>query len=311
MHRVLGGIFVSSVEPLSRKENLLETHGITHILSVLSNEIPNKTHYETNYTCKWVCLNDEETSNILQYIPECNNFIDSCLASEGKHGSRILIHCLQGCSRSTTIAAAYLMKRHKLTADQAVYAIRRKHPSAEPNASFLEQLRIYDEIKDLETPLKSQLYTRWNMEHSFKSDPTGRDFIENDSNFHAVDESAKSTQLRCKRCRSVLASSKCFIEHSPPDEDSKQSRFVKTAYNSRRIVSSQEASLVCSHYFVEPLNWMKEEFSKGNLEGKLLCFKCQCKVGAYSWQGSRCSCGRWMVPAIHFQVSKVDQMKVR
>ena len=31
------------------------------------------------------------------------------------------------------------------------------------------------------------------------------------------------------------------------------------------------------------------------------------KVGAYNWKGSRCSCRKWVTPAIHLQSNRVDQ----
>ena len=54
---------------------------------------------------------------------------------------------------------------------------------------------------------------------------------------------------------------------------------------------------------------MKQELDKAEMEGKFLCPKCSSKVGGYSWRGSRCSCGKWMVPAIHLQEAKVDYIK--
>ncbi|CAI4383767.1 BAF_collapsed_G0031230.mRNA.1.CDS.1 [Saccharomyces cerevisiae] len=50
---------------------------------------------------------------------------------------------------------------------------------------------------------------------------------------------------------------------------------------------------------------------KQELEGKFSCPGCSSKVGGYNWKGSRCSCGKWVIPAIHLQTSKVDQFPLQ
>lgn len=95
-----------------------------------------------------------------------------------------------------------------------------------------------------------------------------------------------TSEIRCKKCRQVLTTSKFFFPH-------------------------QEDKTKCSQYFSEPLSWMSTELEKGLLEGKLACPKCTAKVGSYHWQGSKCSCGKWVTPAIGFQKAKTDEMSSR
>ena len=56
---------------------------------------------------------------------------------------------------------------------------------------------------------------------------------------------------------------------------------------------------------------MKPELEQGKLDGRLECPKCKTNVGKYAWQGMRCSCGAWVVPAITLAKGKVDEVKVR
>lgn len=56
---------------------------------------------------------------------------------------------------------------------------------------------------------------------------------------------------------------------------------------------------------------MRTELEQGKLEGRLECPKCSSNVGKYAWQGLRCSCGAWVVPAITLTKSKVDEARVR
>lgn len=56
---------------------------------------------------------------------------------------------------------------------------------------------------------------------------------------------------------------------------------------------------------------MRPELEQGNVDGRLECPKCKTNVGKYAWQGMRCSCGAWIVPAITLAKGKVDEVRVR
>jgi len=56
---------------------------------------------------------------------------------------------------------------------------------------------------------------------------------------------------------------------------------------------------------------MRPELEQGNLEGRLECPKCKTNVGKYAWQGMRCSCGAWVVPAITLAKAKIDEVRVK
>lgn len=97
-------------------------------------------------------------------------------------------------------------------------------------------------------------------------------------------------ELRCKKCRRVLATKAFIVAH-----DSSNSGKPQTA--------------ACSH-FIEPLSWMRPTLEEGLLEGRLTCpaAKCGASIGRYSWQGFKCSCGEWVCPAFCLQRSKVDEV---
>jgi dual specificity phosphatase 12 len=54
---------------------------------------------------------------------------------------------------------------------------------------------------------------------------------------------------------------------------------------------------------------MQSTIDQGELDGKLECPKCTSKVGAYAWQGMRCSCGKWVTPCFTLGKSKVDEVR--
>lgn len=218
-----------------------------------------------------------------------------------------------------TFIVAYLMYRYGLNLKSALYAVQRKHPGAQPNDNFMEQLKIYQGMGSRYVDPDNQAYKVWKLANSVKQDATGEAILSQDETFAHDDqkrlqemspeEVAAVTVIRCKKCRQKLALSTSFISHEPPSKESTEGHFIRRVAGGRRIIDIQRSQESCSHFFVEPLNWMKEELQgKQELEGKFSCPNCTSKVGGYNWKGSRCSCGKWMVPAIHLQNAKVDQV---
>ena len=56
----------------------------------------------------------------------------------------VLVHCVQGVSRSVSMVIAYLMKHKKWSYDQALAFVRSKRPQAKPNPAFAAQLQQYE-----------------------------------------------------------------------------------------------------------------------------------------------------------------------
>lgn len=63
----------------------------------------------------------------------------------------------------------------------------------------------------------------------------------------------------------------------------------------------------CSSYFIEPMQWMEGLIDE--LQGRIDCPKCQCKLGSYNWSGDQCSCGRWITPTFMLHRNKVDEVR--
>ena len=102
--------------------------------------------------------------------------------------------------------------------------------------------------------------------------------------------------LRCKRCRAVLARDVLLLEQHEGKGGGKRSEGG------------------CSHHWLsQPIGWMRAEMEEGKLEGRLSCPNARCKVmvGRYAWQGLRCSCGEWVIPGISLAKGKVDEVAAK
>jgi dual specificity phosphatase 12 len=328
--RILGGLYLSSYDEFVREGDVTEKHGITHIVTVFKGTLP--ADYYDRFEILSIEVDDDEASDIIQYFPKANKFINDALFPDEvdgfltkvkkPHQTSVAVLCQAGMSRSPTILSAYLMKKYGLNVEQSLHAIQRKRErKVKPNDNFMEQLELYYDSGCVFN-LHDSEYRQWKLQNSVKSDPTGRSFLSggiafNDEDVNEEEELQKLKdnqeliQLKCKKCRYVLCNSNKFIYHLPPGDDSKQSKFIRRVPNKRKIISIEAASSTCSHHFVEPILWMKPELEKSEVEGKFNCPKCETKIGGYSWRGSRCSCGKWMIPSLHIQRAKVDAFKLK
>lgn len=90
-------------------------------------------------------LADTPTTDISRYFYIAAKFIENGVNS----GGRVLVHCLVGVSRSATLALAYLMISRKMTAQEAIRAVRMNR-DIHPNDGFVQQL------SDLDNELKRE-----------------------------------------------------------------------------------------------------------------------------------------------------------
>lgn len=61
-------------------------------------------------------------------------------------GSRVLVHCKMGVSRSAATVTAYAMKQYNWGLEQALRHVQELRPIARPNPGFLRQLHTYQGI---------------------------------------------------------------------------------------------------------------------------------------------------------------------
>ena len=114
----------------------LEKNNIKYIINCSGDICENICNYINYLTLN---LKDNTKENIECVFYKCIDFINKCK----KENKKILIHCLQGISRSATITIAYLIYNNKMNVDKAFNFIQKKRKIINPNLNFFLQLELF------------------------------------------------------------------------------------------------------------------------------------------------------------------------
>jgi hypothetical protein len=85
-------------------------------------------------------LKDNDSDVIL---PEIQRLVP-IIHQELKQNKGVLVSCIKGRSRSCTIVAAYLIKYHKMTTQEALNFIKDKRSQIQPIPSYITTLKLYE-----------------------------------------------------------------------------------------------------------------------------------------------------------------------
>lgn len=124
--------------------SFFKKHSIRYVINV-SKTIPFNPDHPTLDGLR-IPVNDDvaENDNMLSYLDLAVKCVVSAMTADASHGC--LIHCLAGQQRSCTVAAAVLIKQHKMTPKMAIEYIQRIKPEAfQPKPTFAEAMDAYYE----------------------------------------------------------------------------------------------------------------------------------------------------------------------
>jgi len=130
--------------------DLREKLGITHIISVCP-EYPSTV---PNHLA--IPVKDSEYEDLLIHLPTACRFIQLALDEGGK----VLVHCVMGVSRSTTVVCAYLMWSRHLSASAALRLVKQRRPRVHPNYGFTKQLQAFAKC-NYEPSTTNEAYREW------------------------------------------------------------------------------------------------------------------------------------------------------
>lgn len=126
-------LFLAGVS-VAHNLDVLESHGIRFILNCAGDYCLNK--FKDKLIYKTYFIKDSKLENIECVFHESFNFIESVIS----RGDKVLVHCVQGVSRSVTIVLAYLMVKLGITYTDAFDRVRKVRGIASPNIGFVVQL---------------------------------------------------------------------------------------------------------------------------------------------------------------------------
>ncbi|CAH8561142.1 unnamed protein product [Heterobilharzia americana] len=133
-HVLLGTTFnASNRDELDRKH-------VTHILNV-TREVDNFFPGD-KFEYKNIRVYDDEQSSLLPYWEETHRFINEAKTL----GTRCLVHCKMGISRSASTVIAYAMKENNWDLETALSYVKSCRSCVQPNPGFMRELRTYQGI---------------------------------------------------------------------------------------------------------------------------------------------------------------------
>lgn len=116
--------------------NALKSMKITHIL-IMGSEL--EILFPETFKCMKLDIEDSSEENILFNFDSVYNFIEDALLK-----GNILFYCNKGISRGPTFLLAYLIKKQRISFDEAYLIVSSVKPDIDLNEGFLLKLKAFD-----------------------------------------------------------------------------------------------------------------------------------------------------------------------
>ena len=138
---IINRIFIGSYQNAKNYEEL-EKNNIKYILNCASEC---KNLFEDKIKYLKLDIKDQNDFPIQDYFEKGIQFI---IDSLNNNDGNILIHCMEGKSRSTTILMAYLIECKNETTNSAYKILKNKRQLTMPNLGFMNKLREFEKEKN-------------------------------------------------------------------------------------------------------------------------------------------------------------------
>ncbi|XP_017552048.2 dual specificity protein phosphatase family protein [Pygocentrus nattereri] len=135
-------LFIGNVA-IAQNRTTLKKLGITHILNVAHSKqgsIGDQSYYGEEFVYYGIPAEDSSKFDLSVHFRPASDFIHKALK---KKNGKVLVHCIMGVSRSSTLVLAYLMLRHRLTLRSAIQKVVQRR-AIYPNRNFLSLLLELD-----------------------------------------------------------------------------------------------------------------------------------------------------------------------
>ncbi|XP_064459869.1 protein phosphatase Slingshot homolog 2-like [Ornithodoros turicata] len=208
----------------------LKDKGVGHILNV-TREIDN--FYPGIFNYFNIRVYDDETTEMLKHWDKTYKYI----AQAREQGSKVLVHCKMGISRSASVVIAYVMKANDWNLDQALEFVRTRRSCIKPNSGFLKQLETYQGILNASKQRHNSIW-RSKSETNLKYEKPKKTKKEED-------EERKSEAMR-NQMNLLIPGSVSRPKSWSPDDLSSEILFPKASDKSPRSDCSENSSTVTS-----------------------------------------------------------------
>lgn len=131
--RVAEHIYLGS-DAVAKNREVLRKNGITHVLNCVGFVCPE--YFKTDLVYKTLWLQDSPCEDITSILYDVFDYFEEVREQDG----RVLVHCCQGVSRSTSLVIAYLMWRKGQSFEDAFQYVKAARGITNPNIGFASQL---------------------------------------------------------------------------------------------------------------------------------------------------------------------------
>lgn len=140
--QILPNLWVGDIRSACNKNSLIENN----IEMIVSAVYGATAHHPFSFNYEKANLRDTGKEDIIiefhRLLPKIRRAV---LDNKG-----VLVHCMQGASRSVSIVAAYLIKYHHMSAEDALTFMKKKRSCVNPNEGYREKLKEYEDLVGVE-----------------------------------------------------------------------------------------------------------------------------------------------------------------
>ncbi|TYH31553.1 hypothetical protein ES288_A01G181900v1 [Gossypium darwinii] len=131
--RIAEHIYLGS-DAVAKNRELLRKNGITHVLNCVGFVCPEYFKHDLVYKTLW--LQDSPSEDITSVLYDVFDYFEDVQ----EQGGKVLVHCCQGVSRSSSLVIAYLMWREGQSFEDAFQYVKAARGVTNPNTGFAFQL---------------------------------------------------------------------------------------------------------------------------------------------------------------------------
>lgn len=131
--RIADHIYLGS-DAVAKNREILRQNGITHVLNCVGFVCPE--YFKNDLVYKTLWLQDTPSEDITSILYDVFDYFEDVR----EQGGRVLVHCFQGVSRSTSLVIAYLMWREGQSFEDAFQYVKAARGVTNPNMGFACQL---------------------------------------------------------------------------------------------------------------------------------------------------------------------------